>query len=1271
MITTNNFKQILRSLGFTEHNNHFTKSFGSLIECVMEVNWNKSELIYPDPVKINDRTTCNFQNPENFVVFECVHRLLSKGYRPEHIELEKRWSLGHDSKGGKADICVYDETGQSMLFIIECKTYGKEYDRALKILKEDGGQLFSYWQQERSTKWISLYASDWKGDEIIYKNDIINCSDDANIVKMEEKDASVLLYKKATTVPEYFEAWTETYGQKIWQGLLFGNDTQAYKIGVRPLRKSDLKDFDPDDKIVNRFEEILRHNNVSDKENAFNRLVALFICKLVDEIKKQDNDVVEFQYRQGTDTYETLQDRLQRLHTEGMEEFMGEKIFYVSNDYAENLFKNYINHKREKAIEDLKNTIRILKFYSNNDFSFKDVHNEELFFQNGKILVEVVQLFENHKIVYPSKHQFLGDLFEQLLNKGFKQSEGQFFTPTPLTRFIWDSLPLAEIPKVIDYACGSGHFLTEAVESINSRLQTDENNTWVEKHIFGIEKDYRLARVSKISLFMNGAGSGNIIFGDGLENQPEKHIENNAFDILVANPPYSVSAFKSHLKLKNNSFELLNRISNDGSEIETLFVERIAQLLKPRGVAAVVLPSSILSNDSNSYTGAREILLKNFLIRSIVQFGSKTFGATGTNTVVLFLEKYNEPPKQSSLKHDSANAIIKNSIHTDDWEDGEILRSYLQKIEVSNEDYWKFTAEAVSFDGFADCEYLQMYADAFLKLTKTVNLQNSNAFKKLEPSDQSARLKQEFYSYAKQIEFEKLLYFALTYKQTVLIVTAPSDNAKQKRFLGYDWSNRKGAEGIQITQAGGMLYNDTDRNATSTIASAIRCRFNETTPPDLGEKQQYCTLANLSDLLDFSRVGFNKAIKLTPDKKIEIRSKYPLVKLGEIITIIRGVTFDKKYQEQSETKNIVLTADNITLDGHFEITKKIFVSESVSFDKEKLLKKDDCFMCFSSGSRQHVGKITFISEDQPYYAGGFMGILRVSDRRKLLPKFLYETLNNETMRDAVRSNSSGTNIQNLSNKITEFKIPLPPLVIQHQIVSECEKIDEEYNTSRMSIEEYKKKIVQVFENLEVITRAGGGKMMIINKLCDKINPSKSELPNFGDDILVSFVEMTSVSNDGYIEYKIDKPLSEMRKGSYTYFAEDDIIIAKITPCMENGKCAIATGLTNKIGFGSSEFHVLRCNEHVLNKYLFGYLNRATIRQMAEKRMTGASGHRRVPISFYENLEIPVLPISEQEKIVAEVSGYEVAIAKAQAVMASCADRKKAVLEKYLGRKQRD
>ena len=86
-------------------------------------------------------------------------------------------------------------------------------------------------------------------------------------------------------------------------------------------------------------------------------------------------------------------------------------------------------------------------------------------------------------------------------------------------------------PKVIDYACGAGHFLTEAVEAINAITDSNEDNSWVRNSIYGIEKDYRLARVSKISLFMNGAGEGNIIFGDGLENSPEKQIEDSKFDI--------------------------------------------------------------------------------------------------------------------------------------------------------------------------------------------------------------------------------------------------------------------------------------------------------------------------------------------------------------------------------------------------------------------------------------------------------------------------------------------------------------------------------------------------------------------------------------------------------------------------------------------------------------------------------------------------------------------------------------------------------------------
>lgn len=419
MIDVSNLKDALETLGFVAHGDIHEKVFPE-IGCSLKVDFHAKKLIYPNEIKGRERNN-GFDKKENFVVFECVCRLLSKGYRPEHIELEKEWHLGHDPKGGRADICVTDTSG-NMLFIIECKTWGREYDKALNNTKSDGAQLFSYWQQEQSCKWLVLYASDLKGGCIVHKASTIDCSDDANIVLLSKKDKSIKLYRDANTASAKYEAWKETYGRQIHDDLIFSKDSVAYQIGVKPLRKKDLRDFTPDDKIVNKFEEILRHNNVSDKENAFNRLVALFICKLVDESIKDEDDEVEFQYKQGTDTYETLQDRLQRLHRDGMEKFMREEILYVPADYPEWLFLTYTGSKRKSAIEDLRNTIRILKFYSNNEFTFKDVHNEELFYQNGKILVEMVQLFEKYRIVYPSKHQFLGDLFEQLLNKGFKQN---------------------------------------------------------------------------------------------------------------------------------------------------------------------------------------------------------------------------------------------------------------------------------------------------------------------------------------------------------------------------------------------------------------------------------------------------------------------------------------------------------------------------------------------------------------------------------------------------------------------------------------------------------------------------------------------------------------------------------------------------------------------------------------------------------------------------------------------------------------------------------
>jgi len=302
MISESYIKDLLLSMGYIKKNHIYEKFFPS-VDCYIKVDLKNRTIIYPEDrgMTISNRTTCNFSAPENFVVLECVTRLFDKGYRPKHLNLEKEWTLGHESKGGRADICVSDQEGNT-LFIVECKTYGREYEKEYKNIVNDGGQLFSYWQQERSCKFLVLYASKYEGKQIKWDTESIDCSDDANIVALSQKDDSIKLFKNAHTVSELYSVWDETYEKRFSGDVIFRDDSSAYQIGVKPLRKADLKDFADNNKIVNKFEEILRHNNVSDKENAFNRLVALFICKLVDEIQK-DKDAIE-QYKFEADRAE-------------------------------------------------------------------------------------------------------------------------------------------------------------------------------------------------------------------------------------------------------------------------------------------------------------------------------------------------------------------------------------------------------------------------------------------------------------------------------------------------------------------------------------------------------------------------------------------------------------------------------------------------------------------------------------------------------------------------------------------------------------------------------------------------------------------------------------------------------------------------------------------------------------------------------------------------------------------------------------------------------
>ena len=1262
MITIGNFKEVLLSLGFTQDGAQdvYSKEYhlnGNLVgDTRMSVNFAEKRLEFPADMRGGDRNTLiDDSHKENMVVFECVDRLLEKGYKSEDIELEKVWQLGHEGKSGRADICV-NEAGnpQKMLFIIECKTAGEKFATAIKETEQDGGQVFSYWQQERATQWLAIYASNWdeENQHVTHSCKVINCSDDKNLLEVANKkrkkkeEIADRLYQDAKTTQELFEVWQETYNSEWHDDIIFKADSQAYNIGVDVLRKRDLKPFSMENsRIVNKFEEILRHNNVSDKENAFNRLVALFICKLVDEIKKGDDAEMEFQYKERVDTYEDLQDRLQRLHKEGMDEFMREDIFYVEKDYAQKLFSAYKGAARAQAIKQLDETIRNLKFYSNNDFAFVDVHNEELFAKNGKVLVEVVKLFQEYRIVYPEKNQFLGDLFEQLLAKGFKQNEGQFFTPTPITRFVWDCLPLEKyllahgLPKVIDYACGAGHFLTEGIEAINDiqHKRRDKSipadNRWVRDCIYGIEKDYRLARVSKIALFMNGAGDANIIFGDGLDNDPAKGIENGKFDILVANPPYAVSAFKAHLKLQYNDLELLPSILLTSDTIETLFVERIGQLLKSGGLAGVFLPISILTaSDKSGYIEAREQILSNFYLKAITLFGTKTFGATNTRTAVLFMERFHEPPVQKQLAIDTANSILSGN-ENNDWDDGDVLNEYLSLISVTTEQYKAFIAETASIEDLRSIEYFKAYVVDFEKTKQKFP-------KNYTPEQVEQERKDRLYKKIREVEKDKLIYFTLLRGQETIVITAPSENAEQKTFLGYDWSNAKGYEGISEYPEIGYLTNKQNRFAHGTLASYVRNAFNNmhTETGDDEKLKKYVASYRTIDLLNFSKADFNKEIETTAKRKIN--SKFQLIALNELASIIRGMTYPKNEQAIEETKNIILTADNITIDGRFSISKKIYLNENFQMKPEKRLLANDIFICFASGSKKHVGKVAFIDSDQPYYAGGFMGIIRPYSG-KVIPYYLYSLLNSDMVREVIKESSTGANIQNLSNAIGAIKIPLPPIDRQQQIVSECFKVDEEYKTSLVAIENYHKKIAQVFENLRV---KYNGNTMPLGQVCDDIFA--------GGDKPSAFSEIKT---------------TEMRIPVYANGVENSGLVG-YTDHYRVNQDAVTISARGTLGFTCLRkepfLPIVRLIVAIPNQSII----KATYLKYALDTLDFTNTGGSIPqltVPNVANEEIFVPSLNDQQQIITQVEQYEAEIRKAQAVMDGCAARKKAILNKYL------
>ena len=1236
-------KKLIQALGFTPKNNAtgiFQKKYGKY---AIEVDFEKNQFNFGGKINFGDskKTIQNIVKQEDWVVFECVDRLLEKGYEPKNITLEKTWKTGHGTSG-RLDILVTRDNGDAYL-MIECKTWGTEFDKEFKNLEKNGGQLFTYFQQDKNAEIIMLYASELDGKDIKYKNEI---------VKIEED------YRQTANVKDFFERWNKLPKENG----IFDSWASAYEFQSKALTKKDLKVLKQEDSsfIFNRFLEILRHNVVSDKPNAFNKIFTLFLCKIVDE-DRNDDEQLHFQWIEGEDDHISFQKRMTDLYNRGMLELLEKKVTDVSDKEFDKRFQQ-VDDKYKEQFKEILTEIRLKK---NNEFAIKEVYDDASFQENAKVVKEVVELLQVYQIRYNYRQQFLSDFFELLLTTGLKQESGQFFTPVPIARFIIKSLPFQEItqqkieegnkkdllPTIIDYATGSGHFITESMEEVQKHIdklnpkdyipstrkaldswQRDQFD-WAEDYVYGIEKDYRLVKTAKVSCYLHGDGLAKVIHGDGLgdfststefkdlltETDKTYPQDNKQFDIIISNPPYSVSAFKGQMNEEkaNKGFELYNKLSDQSSEIESLFIERTKQLLKDGGVAGIILPNTIL-NKTGIYTSTREIILKYFEILAITEMGANTFMATDVKTVTLFLRRRNNADWLNIQA--SVIKIFSN-----------IQDITVNKVEKPVSKYLAQVWEDISFDDYK----------TLLQKSPNDNIKKHEIYQEYQKKIKAKSEKEKWNSIL-SLEQDKLLYYIITHPQKVVLIKT-GEKKEEKRLLGYDFSEARGKEGIHSIQIGKTIddctklydeniFDNPEKVSTYIYKAFSENKFNLEIPESLQKNVSYL---NLVDMLTFDRTTFEKSISLSIKKKIKIESKWELVKIGEQIF------------EQPKSKIKVGTAKD-SKNGNYNF----FTSgENVLTYTDYLVDNENIYLSTGGNAivKYYKGKASYSTDTF---------VIKSSDEKIIKTKLIFYFLDS-VINLINQFYFKGSGLKHLQKTdFREIKIPLPPIKIQEKIVSEIEKIETEEKKTLEKIEQLRTEIAEVINS-------SNGFLVRLENVTSKIGSGAT--PRGGESAYkregINLIRSQNVYDKGMRRKGlvfIDE--TQAKKLDNVTVKENDVLF-NITGASVCRCCIVESDyLPARV---NQHVSIIRANEKISPVYLHHILISPKIKTELLVIAQGSATREAITKIQLEEFKIPVPTITEQKKIVSQIEKIETKINVLEKEIVSIPNKKEMILKKYL------
>ena len=338
---------------------------------------------------------------------------------------------------------------------------------------------------------------------------------------------------------------------------------------------------------------------------------------------------------------------------------------------------------------------------------------------------------------------------------------------------------------------------------------------------------------------------------------------------------------------------------------------------------------------------------------------------------------------------------------------------------------------------------------------------------------------------------------------------------------------------------------------------------------------------------------------------------YPMQTLSSFAEITTGSTPSKKEPKYWEN------GDKPWVSAQDMKDKYVFSTEEklseVGFAKCKILPINTLmYVCRGSIGVMAINKIECATNQSICTA--------TCDASKCNVEFLYHSLLYQ--KDSVKSIGEGTSFKSLSQStFANIAIDLPPIEEQMKFVSIAEQAD------KSKFVGFKSQFIEMFGN--PLSQVQKYPLKRLGECCE-LNPKRPSL-TLSDTDKVSFVPMPSVSENGYLQDVTVEEYGKVKKG-FTYFEDNDVLFAKITPCMENGKGAIAQELTNGIGMGSTEFHVLRPIEGKSNSYWLLALTRMPIfRERASKNMSGTGGQKRVGAPFLDNFMVGLPPIDEQKR----------------------------------------